>query len=232
MTAPEPYREDGLTLPSDDPSLFTLVRRHLYTPVVGDILDQVGRYRQFLPPQIRPLEPSMIVVGRAMPVVIGDVHGAQRKPFGRLTEALDQLQPQEVFLAATGRAQCAAWGEILTATARTRGAAGAVVDAYHRDTPKVLAQEWPVFSRGAYAQDAGVRAAVTDYRLPVQIGQVSVTPGDLVIGDRDGVVVVPHEVEDEVLERALRKATTESLVRRAIESGMTSTDALATYGVL
>ncbi|MGN9847039.1 RraA family protein [Nonomuraea sp. H19] len=232
MTAPEQHREVALTLPSDDPSRFALVRRYLYTPVVGDILDQVGRYRQFLPPQIHPLEPSMIVVGRAMPVAIGDVHGVQRKPFGRLTEALDQLQPQEVFLVATGQAQCAAWGEILTTTARTRGAAGAVVDAYHRDTSKVLAQEWPVFSRGAYAQDAGVRAAVIDYRVPIQVGQVFVTPGDLIIGDRDGVVVVPHEIEGEVLERALQKAMTESVVRKAIEDGMTSTDAFATYGVL
>jgi 4-hydroxy-4-methyl-2-oxoglutarate aldolase len=120
----------------------------------------------------------------------------------------------------------------MTATARVRGAAGAVLDGFHRDTVRVLEQDWPVFSRGRFAQDAGVRATVLDYRVPAEIGGVLVRPGDLVLGDLDGVVVVPAEIEDEVLERALTKATAENLVRQAIENGMSSTDAFATYGVL
>jgi regulator of RNase E activity RraA len=58
--------------------------------------------------------------------------------------------------------RCAYWGEILTATARTRGANGAVIDGFHRDTPQVLEQDWPVFSRGRFAQDSGVRTKVID----------------------------------------------------------------------
>jgi regulator of RNase E activity RraA len=174
----------------------------------------------------------MVLVGRAMPVLIADVFGPQRSPFGRLTEALDQLGSGEVYLARGGRTECAAWGEIMTATARVRGAAGAVLDGFHRDTVRVLEQDWPVFSRGRSAQDAGVRATVLDYRVPAEIGGVLVRPGDLVLGDLDGVVVVPAEIEDEVLERALTKATAENLVRQAIENGMSSTDAFATYGVL
>jgi 4-hydroxy-4-methyl-2-oxoglutarate aldolase len=204
----------------------------LYTAVVGDVLDQLGRTHQFLPPAIQPVSPQLRLVGRAMPVLIADVYDGGGQPFGRLTEALDQLGPGEVYLAATGKAQCAAWGEILTATARVRGAAGAVVDAYHRDTPKVLAQQWPVFSRGRYAQDARLRASVLDYRVPVEIAGVRVNPGDLVLGDLDGVVVVPADVEQEVLERALAKARAENTVRREIEAGMSSTEAFATYGVL
>lgn len=230
-------QEEGLMtsiveVPSADQDRFTVVRAHLYTPVVGDILDQLGLTHQFLPPEIRPLVDAMQVVGRAMPVLIADVFGPQKHPFGRLTEALDQLAPGEVYLARGGRTQCAAWGEILTATARTRGAVGAVIDSYHRDTQQVLAQDWPVFSRGSYAQDAGVRASVKDYRIPVEIGSVMVSPGDLVFGDGDGVLVIPASVESEVLERALSKASTESLVRRAIEEGMSSTEAIAQFGVL
>jgi len=173
-----------------------------------------------------------VLVGRAMPVLITDVFEAQRSPFGRLTEALDQLEPGEVYLARNGRAQCAAWGEILTATARARGAAGAVIDGFHRDTIRVLEQDWPVFSRGSFAQDAGIRTSVVDYRVPLEIDGVLVSPSDLIFGDIDGVVVVPRAVEDEVLELALTKAAAENVVRQAIEDGMSSTDAFATYGVL
>ena len=221
-----------MTLPEVDTERFALVREHLYTPVLGDVLDQLGRTHQFLPQGIQALHPDMVLVGRAMPLLITDVFETQRSPFGRLTEALDQLDPGDVYLARSGRAQCAAWGEILTATARARGAAGAVIDGFHRDTVRILEQDWPVFSRGRFAQDAGVRASVVDYRVPLEIDGVRVNPGDLIVGDIDGVVVVPSAVENEVLELALAKATAENMVRQAIEGGMSSTTAFATYGVL
>lgn len=211
---------------------FATLSSTLYTPVIGDVMDVLGYTHQFLPSDIRGIRPEMTVVGRAMPVLIADRFDNSRKPFGLLTEALDQLEPGEIYLARGGRVECSAWGEILTATARGRGAVGAVVDGFHRDTPKVLAQDFPVFSRGAYGQDAGPRSSVIDFRVPVQIGQVSVTPGDLVFGDVDGVVVIPQAIEDEVIERAMAKATAENTVRAAIEAGMSSTDAFRTYGVL
>jgi regulator of RNase E activity RraA len=66
----------------------------------------------------------------------------------------------------------------------------------------------------------------------IEIGATCVAPGDLVIGDIDGVVIVPRDVEDEVLDRALTKARTEKVVRRSIEDGMSTTEALRTFGVL
>lgn len=219
-------------LPVDDPTRFALAKALLYTPVIGDVLDAMGRNHQFLPPGISPVTAEMVVVGRAMPVLIADVFGRQHRPFGRMTEALDQLQPGEVYIARGGRAEASAWGEILTATARARGAAGAVVDAFHRDTPRILEQEWPVFSRGPYAQDAAVRTSVLDYRVPIEFGATVVSPGDLVFGDQEGVVIIPADVEDEVLEAAISKAAAEKTVRAAIEGGMTSTAAFETFGIL
>ncbi len=220
------------SLPQADADRFALIRTRLYAPVIGDSLDSVGRFHQFLAPAVRPILPSMVVVGRAMPVLIGDVFGAQEKPFGRLTEALDSLEAGDVYLARSGRLECSAWGEILTTTARIRGASGAVIDGYHRDTGRIVAQDWPVFSRGCYAQDAGVRASVLDFGVPVEIDGVAITPGDLVFGDVDGVVVIPQDIEDEVLERALNKVAAEDVTRAAIEGGMTSTEAYTTFGVL
>ena len=215
-----------------DAELFALCARELYTPVVGDILDDLGFMHQFLPPPVQPMREEMKVAGRAMPVLMIDVFGKQKQPFGRLTEALDQLQPGEVYLASGGEMRCAYWGEILTATAKKRGAVGAVINGYHRDTPRVLEQNWPVFSRGRFAQDSAVRTQVVDYRCAIEVGQVRVEPGDLVFGDLDGVVIVPRKVEAEVIERALAKARGEKLVRKEIEAGMSSTDAFKKYGIL
>lgn len=212
--------------------LFDLVGEDLYSPVVGDILDQLGRYHQFLPQPIQPAREGMKIVGRAMPVLMIDVYGPQKKPFGLLTEALDQLEVGEVWVCSGGDMRCAYWGELLTATARMRGAVGAVVNGFHRDTPKMLEQKWPVFSRGRYAQDSSVRTQVVDFRCPIEVGGARVNPGDLVFADVDGVLIVPRELEDEVIERALAKARKENLVRKEIENGMSSTAAFAKYGVL
>lgn len=215
-----------------EPDLFEIVRAKLYTAVVGDILDTLGLTHQFLPPDIRPLRPEMKLAGRAMPVVISDVHGPQKKPFGYLTEALDQLEPGEVYIAPRIVQPVAVWGEILTATSQQRGAVGAVVDGFYRDTTQVLERDFPVFGWGTYAQDSSVRTVVADYRVPVRIGGVLVSPGDLLIGDIDGVLVVPQKVEAEVIEAALDKASTENTVCKAIDAGMSATEAFATYGVL
>ncbi|WP_425421845.1 RraA family protein [Phaeodactylibacter xiamenensis] len=215
----------------NDEELFRIIREQLYTPVMGDILDQLGCYHQFLPREIQPMTLDMKVVGRAMPVLFCDVYGEQPKPFGYMTESLDDLQPGEVFVA-TGSQSCAVWGEIMTATARMRGAVGAVVNGPHRDTPRVLEQNWPVFSRGRFAQDSRVRTIVQAYRVPIEIEGVWVAPGDLVFGDLDGVVVVPRKHERHVIERAVEKANAENVVRKAIENGMSATEAFKKYGVL
>lgn len=208
------------------------VKAELHSAVIGDVLDQMGRQHQFLPAGIRPMRPEHVMVGRAMPVLIADVFGNQRKPFGRLTEALDDLQRGEVYIAFNGHGPAAAWGEILTTVAKQRGAAGAVLDGYHRDSRGILKLDWPVFSCGSYAQDAGARKSVLDYRIPIEIGQVAITPGDLIFGDQDGVLVVPQDIEAEVLERAFTKVRTEKTVMVSVAGGMTSTEAFATYGVL
>jgi 4-hydroxy-4-methyl-2-oxoglutarate aldolase len=216
----------------NDGELISLIKKKLYTPVVGDILDQMGLFHQFLDPAISPLLPGMQLVGRAMPVLMMDVYGHQEQPFGLLPQALDDLKENEIYIATGAFYRSAAFGELMTAAAKSRGALGAVVDGYHRDTPMVLEQQFPLFSRGAFAQDSGPRMKIADFRLPIEFGSVSIVPGDLVFGDRDGVLIIPRKVEREVLERALEKASTEKIMRRAIEEGMSVHEAFDTYGVL
>lgn len=227
------HKESTLNLAwGNEKQLFDLFKNELYTPVVGDILDELGCYHQFLPQPIKPIRNEDKLIGRAMPVLMIDVYGPQKKPFGKLTEALDQLKEGEIYVATGGDMRCAYWGEILTATAKKRGAVGAVINGFYRDSEKVLEQDWPIFSRGSYAQDSGVRTQVADYNCDIQMGNVWIKPGDLIFGDLDGVLVIPAQYEVEVINKALIKARGEKLVRKEIENGMSSTDAFNKYGIL
>ena len=215
----------------NDDELFALMKEHLYTPVVGDILDAMGYAHQFLPAGIHPLRDDMKIAGRACTVLECDVSEPQKKPFGLLTEALDQLEKNDVYIA-TGAHNSALWGELLTAAARKRGAVGAVLDGYTRDTPQVLQQNFPVFARARWAQDSSIRTNVIDFRCTIEIGGVTIHNGDLVFADMDGVLIIPREAAGECLEKALEKAAGEKLVRRAIEEGMSATEAFRKFGIL
>lgn len=216
----------------DDNELFELCRAELCSPVLGDVLDEIKCYYQFLPQPVQPIRAIDKLVGRAMPALMIDVFGPQDEPFGKLTEALDQLMPGEVYIAAGGARRCAYWGEILTATAKKRGAVGAVIDGYYRDTPRVMEQDWPVFARGRYAQDSCVRTKVIDYRCAIEVGNVWIEPGDLIFGDMDGVLAIPKKHEVEVVTKALERARAERVVRQEIEDGMSSTEVFKKYGIL
>lgn len=225
----------------DDDELFALMRARLFPAVVGDILDRMGLQKQFLSPGIRPLAPSMVVIGRAMPVLEANCFAAiepagqlplSRQPFGLLFQALDELRAQEVYVATGCAPQFALWGGLMTTRAMHLLAAGAVLDGYSRDTPEVLQSGLPVFSLGGYAQDQGPRGKVVDYRVAVEINGVRIQPGDIVFGDLDGVLVIPRQAEEEAIRQALEKASTENRVRQAIEQGMSTVEAFKTFGVM
>jgi len=226
---------------ADDAELFALMRERLFPAVVGDILDTMGLLKQFLSPAIRPLASTMLICGRAMPVLEANCFAASeaagqlplsRQPFGLLFQALDDLKPHEVYVATGCAPQFALWGGLMTTRAMHLKAAGAVLDGYSRDTPEVLQAGLPVFSYGGYAQDQGPRGKVVDYRVPVEINGVRIAPGDIVFGDLDGVLVIPRHAEREAVTKALEKAGTENKVRAAIERGMSTVEAFRTFGVM
>jgi regulator of RNase E activity RraA len=224
----------------NDTDLFALIRHELFTAVVGDILDTMGYQHQFLPPGIMPLDKRMRVVGRAMPVLEADVFAASResvgplaaKPFGLLFEALDDLKPDEIYIATGSSLRYALWGGLMSTRAIHLEAAGAVLDGFVRDTNEIEALGFNVFCRGAYAQDQGPRGKVIDYRTPIEIEGIRIEPGDLLFGDREGVLVIPRAVETEAIERALEKVRTENKVAEAIRNGMSTREAFDTFGVM
>lgn len=224
-----------------DQELFQLARRHLFSAVVGDIMDKLGLLHQFLPPAIQPLSQDMVVIGRAMTVLEADVFAETHpgsanpllsKPFGLMLEALDDLKRDEVYICTGASPRYALWGELMSTRAMALGAAGAVVDGWSRDTNGILGLGFPTFSHGRFAQDQAPRGKVIDFRVPLQIQGVRIHCGDIVFGDIDGVCIVPREAEAEVMALAFEKAMGEKTVKQAIEAGMSAREAFDTYGIL
>lgn len=222
-----------------DEELFHIVRKELYTAVVGDIMDKLGFVHQFLPPQIQPLREDMFVVGRAMTVLEADVvsdsstnNPVLNKSFGLMLEALDDLKKNEVYVCTGASPTYALWGELMATRAQILGAAGAVVDGYSRDTKGILDLNFPSFSYGRYAQDQAPRGKVIDFRCPVKMQGVLINPGDIIIGDIDGVCVVPKSAEEEVFNLAIEKARGEKMVQKKIQEGMSAREAFDKYGIM
>lgn len=226
---------------ASDDELFARAKETLFTAVVGDVMDRLGHVRQFLPPRIRPLRDDMVVLGRAMTVLEADVPGGRSergnnalldKSFGLMLEALDSLAPHEVYICAGASPRYALWGENMTTRAMQLKAAGAVVDGFSRDTRGIRQLGFPTFSYGPYAQDQAPRGKVIDFRVPIEMDGVRITPGDIVFGDVDGVVIVPRAIEEEVFSRAFERAAGENTVNLALRRGMSATEAYNSYGIL
>jgi regulator of RNase E activity RraA len=183
----------------------------------------------------------MVVAGRAMPVLEADDQGGEgpdrvnpmlNQPFGLMLRALDDLQPNEVYICSGSSPTYALWGELMSTAARNRGAAGAVVNGWSRDTRGILELGFPTFSYGRYAQDQRPRGKIIDFRCTINIDGVRVRPGDLVFGDLDGVCIVPREIETEVIQRAHEKAHGEKRVFEAIKGGMGAQAAWDKFGIM
>lgn len=225
---------------NNDQELFQMMREELYSAVIGDILDKLHRYHQFLPWRVQPLRDDMVVAGRAMTVLEADAfeelssgqNPIMSKPFGLMLEALDDLKENEVYICTGSSPSYALVGELMCTRMQILKSAGAVVNGFHRDTKGILELDFPCFSYGRYAQDQGPRGKVIDFRVPIEIEGVRINPGDIVFGDLDGVVIIPNEIEEEVITLAYEKAVGEKMVAEAIKGGMGAKESFDKHGIM
>lgn len=209
------------------------LQENLYSAVIADVLDVMGYRDQTMAAGIRPLEPGMVVVGRAKTAAVVDVDQVPEVPHAKLLASLDSVKRGEVYVGAGGGSEKAPlWGELLSTATRAAGGRGTVLDGLTRDVRAITAMAFPVFARGVRPNDSLGRIEVVDYDVPVECGGVTVNPGDLVFGDVDGVVVVPAEAEDAAIEAAFEKVSGENEVRDALREGMKTSEAFEKYGVL
>ena len=210
-----------------------MMRRELYSAVVCDALDSVGLTRQSPRVAIRPLTVEGVLVGRCKTTLWADMAHVDPQPYELELQAVDSCRADDVLIAAAGgTTRSGLWGELLSTAARRSGCVGAIVDGAVRDVKKMRAMGFPIFARGTCIYDSKDRNRVVDVDVPVEIDGVQFSPGDLVLADEDGIVVVPQRVESEVIGLAWEKVHAENVVRDAIAAGMTATAAFQKYGVL
>jgi 4-hydroxy-4-methyl-2-oxoglutarate aldolase len=220
---------------SADDELFPSVRANLFVALLSDVLDVMGYRDQALPARIRPLDDTLVMVGRARTGLYRDVYEvpADRNPYELEIRLIDDLKPDEVPVLACGHSgRIAPWGGLLTTAALARGAAGCLTDGYIRDVRTVRRLGFPVFHAGIAPLDSKGRGEVVEIDGPVACGGVMVRSGDLVVGDADGVIVVPRRAEREALGRAFEKLTGERDTEAALQRGETLALVFARFGVL
>lgn len=218
---------------ASDLELFRDIETHLYTAVVSDSLDQLGYWNQAMREHLRPVTPACRFAGWARTIAYADVYHVPEDPYGLEIEAVDSILTGEVVVISTGGSRRnAPWGELLSTAALARGARGAVVDGLVRDVKKIEELGFPVFAAGIKPVDSKGRGIVIDYNVPVECAGVLVHPGDLVVADFDGVVVVPAGIVGEVLRLARDKAGREDHSRAELMRGAYLRDVYEKYGVL
>ena len=206
----------------------------IYTAALADILDERGYHDQTLPPEIRPLGHGTRLAGPAYTVkgVPGTNEGAAaydgaiRKVLGMLGE----VPAGAVALYASNQDVAAHLGELSVTSLKARGVAGCVLDGGCRDIGFIREEGFPVFCRFVTPEDSTWRWTLEATQVPVTIGPVHVEPGDWIVGDDDGVVVVPRAIAEDVLAEAEQKAATESEIRVALRDGMPPLDAYERFG--
>lgn len=206
--------------------------RPLYSAVVGDVLDRLGARNQIMAPELRPLWPEATLAGYAFPVQAAATDHLAEEPYKLELAAVDALSAGEVMVVGGAGRRAAFWGELLSTRALARGCRGAVVDGLARDGRAIVGMGFPLFLAGLSPADSYGRLEVVGYGEPVVCGGVRVAPGDLVLADFDGVVVVPAALADEAIAAAEAKVRAEDAVREALRGGASVADTFRRYGVM
>src|SRR5688572_3586793 len=210
-----------------------MMRQAFTSAVVCDALDAEGYPRQSPRVPLKPLTVDVVLVGRCRTTLWAEMAHPDPKPYELELRAVDACRPDEVLIAAAnGSLRSGVWGELLSTAARNSGCVGVIVDGAVRDTRQMRAMGFPCFARGTVVYDSKDRQRVIDVDVPVEIDGVRFAPGDLVIADADGIVVVPQVVEAAVVRRAWEKVHAENQVREAIRGGRKATEAFNMFGVL
>lgn len=216
-------------------TLLTTIAKTLYTAVLSDVLDELGYPDQAMPSSIRPLDDNLTMVGRARTGVYREVYTvvAGENPYELEIALVDDLKPHEVAVFGCGGSRrIAPWGELLTTAARARGASGCLTDGFVRDIRAIRRLGFPVFHGGIAPLDSKGRGKVAEIDVPIRCAGVRVSPGDLVVGDGDGVVVVPRAIEAAALEKAFAKVQGEDATRAELERGTPLAEVFARHRIL
>jgi 4-hydroxy-4-methyl-2-oxoglutarate aldolase len=199
-------------MPAEESITLSMMRQVFYSAVVCDALDALGYPHQSPRIPWQPLTTSGVLIGRCKTTLWADMAHPDPRPYELELKAVDTCQPDDVLIAAAGGTmRSGLWGELLSTAARRSGCVGAIIDGAVRDRAKMTQMGFPVWARGTCLYDSKDRNRVIDIDVPVEIDGVRFSPGDLVVADIDGVVVVPRAVEEAVVRYAWNKVHDENV---------------------
>ncbi len=211
------------------------IRTRLFASLLSDVLDSLGYMNQAMPPSIRPLDDASIMVGRARTALFMDVYEVREgeNPYENEIALIDSLQPGDIAVFSCGKTgRIAPWGELLSTASKVRGAAGALMDGLVRDIRAIRAMGFPVFHGGIGPLDSKGRGKIMAVDVQIECAGVKISPGDLIFGDADGVVVIPQAIEAEVLAAAYEKLKGEKSTLADLQAGISLGAVFAKYGIL
>jgi 4-hydroxy-4-methyl-2-oxoglutarate aldolase len=209
------------------------VEEKLSSSIMSDVLDSMGIRGQSMGTSIRPVADDMVIVAYAATMLMTDQYDYEKDTFTLQFQAIDSLKEGEVLMvSAQGSERAALWGELLSTAARYRGAKGTIIEGVARDIKLIREMNYPVFATGINPISSKGRIIAVDYACPVEICGVKVSPGDLVVADIDGVVVVPKDVAEEAVKNALDVVSRESRTRDELREGAGLYDVYKKYGTI
>ncbi|MDQ6705314.1 MAG: RraA family protein [Acidobacteriota bacterium] len=202
-----------------------------YTGALSDILDELGYPNQVLPHEIQSISPGQTLAGRALTVTGEPAPNLQRDDyFLPFLNMLGAIQPGDVVISQPNDHAVSHFGELSCETAKHRGGRGAVLDGGIRDVDYILKLGFPIFARYSTPRDIVGRWRLNAYNVPITIGLAQINPGDYILGDRDGVIVIPAGAAEEAIAKAEEVVHTENIVRKRILEGMHPAEAYRQYG--
>jgi 4-hydroxy-4-methyl-2-oxoglutarate aldolase len=203
-----------------------------YTGALTDVLDRHGYLQQTLPAELVPLRPGTRLTGPVYPVLGRPRPGHDYDTsIRRILAMLGSVPPRHVAVYQCNDRTSAHLGELSAISLASRGCAGAVIDGGVRDADYILREDFPVFARYVTPQDCVPRWELLAHGdVSIVVGGVQVAPGDWIVGDRDGLVVVPGDAVEEILGEAEEKIATENEIRAAVRGGTLPLEAYERYG--
>lgn len=208
--------------------------RTIFTSALAsDCLDEMGYGNQVLGEDINMISGEGVMLGYAFPVQLEVVDSAPEVPYVGLLKTIDAIERDQIYVAPTARTgRAALWGELLSTACAFKGVAGFLSDAPSRDLERTRAMGFKMFGTGSLPLNINGRYEVLAHNVPGVIDGVTINPGDLIVGDLDGVTIVPTQAIDEVVEKVIAKSSGESEFRKAVREGMAPSQAFAKFGVL
>ena len=207
--------------------------RPIYTALAADVMDTLGYREQAMEHTVRPSRPESCFAGPAVTIDAYRHEQPHEDPYGKIFEAYDLVQSGDVIVVATnGEVRSGLWGELLSTAAVARGVYAVVTDGLVRDIRLMNDMGFHCFCRGCSPLDSAGRILPRDVQVPVTCAGVRVEPGDFVLADYEGVVVIPAAIREQVYGKCLEKLEGENTVRDELSSGRSPREVFDEYGIL